>query len=196
MADIATIQNKLNDAVSTQKVRYQMPLSVSGPVPCKGNTDGNTARLKVTNNLDGYFIIDEIRIKVYGPTDINGVVPQTIAGVGSAQTDFPSGLTVSSAANATQKAEDGLSVKITDQSTQRVLGDGFLPVACAFAPGYGEALKVLPAWKHVLGHQKDLYFEFRNRDNAKLTDGANAYHYVEVVLIGERYEGLAPSVGA
>lgn len=197
MPDPATLQNKLTDAVNTQKYLYKFPLSVSGAVPCKGNTDGNTARLKITNNLDGAFVIDEIRIRAYGPCDINGVTPQTIVpGGGAAQTDFPNGLVVSSAANATQKAEDGVSVKITDASTQRVLGDGQLPVAVAFSPGYMEGLKVLPPWKHVLGAQKDLYFDFRNRDNAKLTGGANAYHWVEVVLVGDRYDGIAPAAGA
>ena len=183
------VVNQLNDKIETQRYRYHKLLGSSVAVPCKGSAEGNSARVAITNNLDGDYVIEEIRIKAYGPCDVNGIVPQTLSVAGYHQTDFPSGVSVSSAATATQKAESGVTVKIVDAATRRELTDGFMPLECMISPAYGD-LKVLPAWKHVLKKQTDLVFEFRNRDTAKLDSGATAYHWVEVSLHGDRHDGI------
>ncbi|MFA5777594.1 MAG: hypothetical protein WC906_04095 [Parcubacteria group bacterium] len=185
-SDIAA---QLSDDISTQRFRYPKFLGGETVVPCKGNPS-NSGRLKINNSLNGAFKITEIRIRAYGPCDVNGVVPQTIDAITGQQTSFPMGLAVSSAADATQKAESGLTVYIKDAATGRELTDGFMPIENLCAPGYVPGLVVLSPYKLVLEDQKDLYFEFRNRDEAILTVAEAAYHKVEVTLIGLLHDGV------
>lgn len=190
MANAAVIANALKGALETQEKQYPKPMSGSVLVPCihPANPQANRSTLTLTAQADGAMVIDSISFAAYGPCDSAGAIPQTITT--GTQTSFPSGLVVSAVAGATQKAERGVRVKITDSRTSRAYTDGYVPLELEGGPGYGSEFRLVLKRKIVIKKESSLIFDFVNDDSARLDSGAQAYHKVTVKLDGEKYQDI------
>jgi hypothetical protein len=132
------------------------------------NNSSFPALLSIEEDAD--FVIHSITGSAYGPTDVNGIRQSAVATV------FPqAGTTVG-------YADRGVSTKITDTGSGRVLTSGWVPLECILSPGYGVSLQNPFPFKHPIRKNSKLQFDLRNRDTT-----ASYYHYCSIVLNGIKY---------
>lgn len=140
-------------------------------VPVANNT---TLPAILTIEEDADFLCEKITGSAYGPTDVNGIRQNAGA------TDFDLAGTTAG------YADRGLTMRITDSGTGRVLTNGFVPVETVLTPGYGIALFTPFLYKYWVKRNSKLQFDLRNRD----TTAGGLFHFISIVLHGYKYTGI------
>ena len=175
------IEIELTTELTNQKSRYWRSQPVSILVGCVPASVGNTQTVFLTTKQDGEFLSEHITISALGPVNSQGIVPATVPDV---QTAFPSGRR--SAANVDLAAR-GLSIRITEEGSGRVLTDGFVALELMAAPGYGTFLKEPFPFRYAFRKEGKLRIEIVNRDIAVLDGGVDAFHEVSFCLFGKKF---------
>lgn len=166
---------ELKSLAETQLVKYDFVLSGTLAVP-----NGGSASLILNVEQDADFLIEEMTMALYGPTDVNGI--PIAAG---AQTNFPT----PAVGGPIQVATRGVTCQLQDTGPGRFLIPFQTPCELIATPGYGSQFYIPWKSRYLALRNSKLQFIFQNRDSAlNTTPAVLQYHYVEVALHGKKYE--------
>ena len=163
-----TVQNEAAYFRRVQVNKYGFLYALNVPVANNG-----TLAAVLTIEEDADFLVEKFTGSAYGPTDVNGIRQLASA------TDFDL------AGTAAGYADRGLTVKMTDSGSGRVLSNGYVPVETILTPGYGISLFTPFNFKYWIRKSSKILFDFRNRD----TTAGGLYHFCSLVLHGYKYVG-------
>lgn len=180
---MSPLEIELTTELENQKKRYWRSQPISTLVGCAGATVGNTQTIFLSTKQDGEFISDLLTISAIGPVNSSGYVP---AAAPQTQTGFPSGR----ATGTVNLAARGLSLRITELGSGRLLTDGYVPLELMGTPGYGSFMREAFPFRYTFRKEAKLQIELVNKDIAVLNGGADAYHQISLALFGKKFMGV------
>lgn len=187
------VEIELTTELQNQKKRYWRTQPVSVLVGCVPASVGNTQTVFLSTKQDGEFLSELLTISAIGPVNANGLVSAVVPTV---QTGFPSGRR--SASNVDLAAR-GVSMRITEVGSGRVLTDGYVPLELIGTPGYGTFMREAFPFRYTFRKEAKLQIELVNQDIAVLNGGGgvanDAYHKVSFNLVGKKFNNVVLPAG-